>query len=119
MSMTAWTGGERNPTFERKDGASIKGIYRGKRSVNTKLGEANLYTLEGTDGKKTDLWGTQILDNFFGAMTIGTEVEVKYLGKKKSSKGPGEFHSWELNYNKDTMPSEDIVADAKDIFGEV
>lgn len=120
MTMTAWTQttGERNPTFERKEGASIKGIYTGKRVVNTKLGPANLYTIADKDDKKTDLWGTQILDNFFSSMTIGTEVEVKYLGKKKSAKGPGSFHSWELNYDKDTMPEKDIIEEAQSIFGE-
>jgi hypothetical protein len=118
MTMTSWTqsAGDRNPTFDRKEGASLKGIYTGKRVVNTKLGPANLYTIADKDDKKTDVWGTQILDSFFGSMTVGTEVEIKYLGKKKSAKGPSSFHAWELNYDKDTMPEKDITDEIDDIF---
>ena len=117
--MVAWnqTTEDRNPTFDRKEGASIKGIYGGKRAVNTKLGPANLYTIEDKDGKKTDMWGTQILDSFFNAIKIGTEVDIKYLGKKKSAKGPSSFHAWELNYDKDTMPEKDINDSIEEVFG--
>ena len=120
MAMTSWSGnsGDRNPTFERKEGASVTGLYTGKRSVTTKIGPANLYTIEQPDHTKIDLWSCKILDDFFGAITVGTEVDIKYLGKKKTEGGKT-FHSWDLKYDKDTMPQTDIESEAGDILDEI
>jgi len=107
---------KRNDTWERKEGASVEGVYARKRTVTTENGESRLYTIEKKGGKEIDLWGTKMLDDFFTNMVIGTDVQIKYIGKKKTAKGGKTYHDYELGYNKDTAPAKDIVDVAKEEF---
>ena len=96
---------ERNDMWERKEGESLEGLYVNKRIVTTENGESMLYTIEKKGGKKIDLWGTKIIDDFFKNMVIGTDVQIKYLGKKKTAKGGKTYHAFELGWDKDTAPA--------------
>jgi len=99
---------ERNDTWERKEGAVLEGLYIEKRQVITENGESMLYTIEKKDHEKIDLWGTKMLDDFFKNIPIGTDVQIKYLGKKKTAKGGKTYHAFEFGYDKETMPEGDF-----------
>ena len=109
---------ERNETWEKKEGGSLEGIYTNKRIVTTENGESMLYTIEKKGGKKVDLWGTKMIDDFFKNMVIGTDVQIKYLGKKKTAKGGKTYCAFELGWDKETAP-EGPEKDIADVANEV
>jgi len=108
---------DRNPTWEKEVGSILEGVYVGKRTLMTENGETRLYTVEKKGGEKIDVWSSATIDNFLGNMPIGTEIQIKYLGKEKSKKGGREYHNFEFGYNKETMPDKDIIDMAHDEFG--
>lgn len=113
MAFVKWEK-DRNDTWDFKKDKVIQGIYTGSKTVTTTNGETSLYTVEDKDGKTTDVWSTSLIDDFFKNMPKGTEVKITYLGKEKSKKGGREYHAFEFEYDKDTMPESDI-ADENDI----
>jgi hypothetical protein len=102
---------ERNEVWEKKVGESLEGLYVNKRIVTTESGDSTLYTIETKNGKRVDLWGTKIIDDFFKNMVIGTDVQIKYLGKEKTEKGGRTYHNFELGWDKETAPRVDNLED--------
>jgi hypothetical protein len=116
--MTNWktmAGGETYPTWEPKEKDTIEGILREKRTM---IGpnNSNLYVLEDPKGKSTSVWGSTVLDGRIGKLPIGTLVKITFLGLAKGKKGT-EYKNYEVQYDADTMPQEDIVEAAKREFG--
>ena len=96
----------RNDMWERKEGGVLEGLYVNKRIVVTPNGESALYTIEKKGGKKMDFWGTKMLDDFFKNTPIGTDVQIKYVGKQATKKGGKTFHAFELGRDLETMPAD-------------
>lgn len=116
--MTNWktmAGGETYPTWEPKEEESIEGILREKRTM---IGpnDSNLYVVEDTKGKKTAVWGSAVLDSRLGKLPVGAMVKVTFLGLAKGKKGTS-YKNYEVQFDEDTLPQEDIVEAAKKEFG--
>lgn len=109
MAYTQFTGGERYPSWNSakenkdfKEGAILEGIYKSKREVRTANGVSMLYAVE-TPKEIMGVWGTKILDDFFGAMPIGTQIKLTYLGLLQPKKGGRPYHGYQCDYDKETM----------------
>ena len=128
MAYIQYTGGERYPAWnslkENKDfkkGDELEGIYKSKKEISTENGRSYVYAIEKLSSKEmVGVFGTKILDDFFGAMVFGTQVKLTYMGKMKPKKGGREYHGYQCDYDKDTVPEDEdkLIADAaKETFG--
>lgn len=88
-----------NPRPEGEDcnvGVEMKGIYLGKRSFTGADGPFEKIVLKATDGKVYGLPTFKLLADAIVKIDIGDGLWIKYLGKKKASKGPNSFHDFEI-----------------------
>lgn len=112
MAMTKWKGDQvpawntdKNEDF--KKGSTLVGVYTSKKEVVTGKGTSMLYEVDKGGGKMVAVWGTKKLDDFFGAMPLGTKIGLTYLGKVKLKSG-NTFHDFELEYDEETMLEDEI-----------
>lgn len=116
--MAKWTEykDEQNPTIDWSAEKTLEGVYASSKTVTTKNGETKIYTVEKKGGKRIDVWGNHMLDNFFGNIPEGTEIKVEYLGKE-AGQGGRSYHNFKLNYDKGTMPEKSQVEkDVDEVF---
>ena len=67
-------------------GDQISGIYLGvQHDVGPK--KSNLYTMDVSETKRVNFWGSKILDSHMVGMKIGQQVKIEFTGKVKPEKG--------------------------------
>jgi len=98
----AWKKFENETWKPTKKGEVLEGTYITSRAIITPNGTSKIYRVRKKDGGEVEVWGTHILDRFFGAMPIGAKVRLTYQGKLKSGKGR-EYHAFDLEYDADQV----------------
>lgn len=65
---------------------TVEGVYKGRKSVTTDMGENFLYTLE-VDGEPQAFFGTIALNDQLQHIDPETKVRIEYIGTKRVEKG--------------------------------
>jgi len=91
MAWKEITGGTAVDIKKQGKGFQLEGVYRGHKTIQTKLGEQVLYKIETEDGVE-EVYGFGSLNYKLGSVKEGTPVRIIYEGqsqvKNKFSKFP-------------------------------
>lgn len=101
---------EQFPSHAFVEGEEFHGVLVNKQE-NVGPNDSKLFTIEvsGSKGKRESVWGSAVLDKLW-QLPVGTEVWIKYLGKKKGKRG-SEFKDYQIDFDDSTADLAD-VADA-------
>lgn len=77
--------------FDAKKNPTLKGIYTGKREVETKYGDTVIYDIEDDDGNSWSVWNCATLEKPMTQVNEGETVEITFKGigkpKRKGQNG--------------------------------
>lgn len=105
--------GEYAPTAViKREGAMLKGVYLGKRGVETQYGTKNVYsfkvldaeceftsggnTVEPEAGTAVDVFAPTLLDRQLSQAKEGQTITIKYAGLGKKVKGRNAPHTFDV-----------------------
>jgi hypothetical protein len=99
---------EQFPSHSFIESEEFHGILVAKQE-NVGPNNSKLFTIEvsGSKGKKESVWGSAVLDKLF-QLTIGTEVWITYLGKKKGKRGT-DFKDYKIEFDDSTADIADVA----------
>lgn len=99
----SWNGNDDEGNFKLEEGASIQGVYKGKRSEVGK-NDGVIYEIETDDGLK-GVWESTVIKTKMREVSEGDAVKIVYKGQTKSKSGR-EYYDYEV-YKK-AAPMEKI-----------
>jgi len=115
MAYKKFEVGEQAPTFEKEKGNVLEGVFSRTRTITTKNGEQNMFTVDQKGGGAMDVWGDTVLSNFFTNIPKGSMVKITCLGKEKSEKSGRTFNNYELEYDDSTADIVDVAREEFDL----
>lgn len=80
----------------KKPGAIFRGVYVKARKVKNENGETFIHTLNDAKGEPWSIWESSAL-KVLGAVKPGGVVEIKYLGKKKSTRSKYSYNNFQVS----------------------
>jgi len=86
------------------EGESIRGICKGIKEIDTKLGSLKVMTLQTADGEYY-VKGHKALEKYFDRIQEGWGVWITYNGKAKSQNGT-EYHSYTVKVKRLNQPTQ-------------
>jgi hypothetical protein len=58
---------------------------------------SNLYSFKSKEDESTvKIWGTKVLDDRLGEISLGVLVKIEWLGKKTTQDGSGSYHVFKV-----------------------
>jgi len=73
--------------------------------------ESTIYTVKSMDGKLYSFWGSTLLDDRLGAVELGDEIKVEYLGKVKSEKTGREYRNYDVFSRSEKVDADEVPSD--------
>jgi hypothetical protein len=83
MSDEWTTVSDTSETWDKSE--PIQGVYK-RQKTGIGQNESNQYVLETKDGEVA-IWGSAVIDSKFEQIPVGSEVRIKFEGKKSGKSG--------------------------------
>ena len=69
---------------------------------------STMFVITTPEDEMVAVWSTAVLDSKLGQLEIGSEVKMKYLGKRKSKTTPGSYHDFAV-FTKPKTTAEEVL----------